>query len=98
MKKSEASTILALLNHLTGAQTLDEQDLLADLRALHQSAAAAFRGGALPLDDDALLDTLTQVAQRHADAGYPHGYFIDEPDDEPPARPIINPPINGHFL
>jgi hypothetical protein len=66
---AEADTILALLHHLDGSQLLDEIDLTADLVTLHTRAAGAFRGGALPLDEDTLCDTLTQVAQRHADAG-----------------------------
>jgi len=67
MTPAEADTVLALLRHLDGSQVLDEQDFLPDLLTLHEHAAAASRGGALPLDEDTLLDTLAEVAQLHAD-------------------------------
>ena len=68
MNAPEADTVLALLRHLDGSQVLDETDLLPDLLTLHASAACDV-AGALPLDEDTLLDTLAEVAQRHADAG-----------------------------
>lgn len=77
MKASEASTVLDLLAHLTGAVDVDPEVFLPELLALHAAAAAAFRGGALPLDSEALLWTLSEVAQT-ADAAW----------DEPARRPI----------
>lgn len=78
MNRQDAEAVLTLLHHLDGSREATEETLVADLLTLHASAAAAFRGGALPLDDEALLWTLSEVAQRHADAGY----WNDEPDDD----------------
>jgi len=75
---SEAGLILRLLHHLDGSQLLDEPDLVADLLTLHDQAAVTV-GGALPLDDDALCDVLTEVAQRHADAGNYTTDYADAP-------------------
>jgi len=67
MKASEADVVLALLRHLDGSQVLDEQDFLPDLLALYADAACDVVG-APPLNEETLLDTLAEVAQRHADA------------------------------
>ena len=67
LDRREADIILALFRHLDGSQTCDETDLLPGLRSLHATAAAV--AGALPLDEDVLLDTLAQVAQHHMDGG-----------------------------
>lgn len=76
MNTHEAGLILTLLHHLDGSQLLDEPDLVADLLTLHDQAAATV-GGSLPLDDDALCDVLTEVSQRHCDAG---NYVTDYAD------------------
>ena len=69
MKAREAEAVLALLKHLDGSQIVEADDLTRDALSLHASAAAAFRGGALPLDEDRLQDALAEVGQRYADAG-----------------------------
>lgn len=86
MTKTEASTVLALLAHLTGAQELDEAALLGELEALH--AAAARVVPALPLDTESLLWVLAVVAQRHADAGWYDDADYDDPDPDEDARPV----------
>ncbi|HEY8881966.1 MAG TPA: hypothetical protein VIM47_01050 [Dermatophilaceae bacterium] len=88
MNITEASTVLALLHHLDGSQLLDEPDLTADLVILHDQAVVR-AGGSFSLDEDTLCDTLTEVAQRFADADY----YNDEP-----ARPIENVPVGGDRL
>ena len=91
MNRREAEVILALLHHLDGSHVLDEADFLPAVEALHASAAAAFRGGSLPLDLDTIEDVLSQVAQRFSDAGY----WDDEPNTEPPARDINDVATGG---
>jgi hypothetical protein len=69
VKAREAEKVLALLKHLDGSQIVEADDLTRDALSLHASAAAAFRSGSLPLDEDTLFDTLGEVGQRHCDAG-----------------------------
>jgi len=68
MSPGDADTILALLRHLDGSQVLDETDLLPDVLRLGERAANTLFECNTIIDEDALLDTLGQVAQRHADA------------------------------
>ena len=68
MNITEANTVLALLRHLDGSHIFDETDLVTNLLDLHASAATAVPDGALPLDEDVLLDTLAHVGERHTDA------------------------------
>jgi len=65
---TEANTVVALLRHLDGSQVLDETDLASDLLTLAESAANTLFECSVKIDDQALVDTLAQVAQRHADA------------------------------
>lgn len=67
MNAREADTVLALLRHLDGSHIFDETDLVTSLIELHASAACDV-AGALPLDEDTLLDTLAHVGERHTDA------------------------------
>lgn len=88
MRPTDAQTVLMLLQHLDGSHMADPDALLPRLLALHASAAAAFRSGALPLDEDALLDVLGEVAQRHADAAE-----CWQDDDQ--WRPTEDVPVGG---
>jgi hypothetical protein len=70
MNVREAESIVRLLRHLDGTQVLDEVDLYErDITYLQAFARKALGGLPVPLDDDQLVDTLAEVAQRHADAG-----------------------------
>jgi hypothetical protein len=66
MNKREADATIALLRHLDGSRIYDETDLLTDVQLLRAAAGVAL-GCPLPLDEDAVLVTLTETAQRHAD-------------------------------
>lgn len=79
MTPAEADTVLALLRHLDGSQVLDETDLLPDVLRLSERAANVLFECNIIIDEDVLLDTLGQVAQRHADAA---NYAKDYEDDD----------------
>lgn len=68
MTPLEGDTVLALLRHLDGSQVLDETDLVPELVILYQQVSHSTRP-VPPLDEDVLLSTLGEVAQRFADAG-----------------------------
>lgn len=74
MNISESNTVIALLRHLDGSQVLDETDLSSDLLTLAERAFKTLECS-VTIDDQALVDTLAQVAQRHADAeNYAHDW------------------------
>jgi hypothetical protein len=66
MTKAEADAVMAVLTHLDGSHIYDESDLMVDVDMLHAAAGVAL-GQRLPLDEDAVLVTLAEVGQRHAD-------------------------------
>ena len=67
MNISESNTVIALLRHLDGSQVLDETDLSSDLLVLAERAFKTLECS-VTIDDQALTDTLAEVAQRHEDA------------------------------
>jgi len=88
---SESNTVIALLRHLDGSQVLDETDLSADLLTLAERAFKTLEC-AVTIDDQALVDTLAQVAQRHADA---ENYSKDYEDGYPYIEDVL---VGGNLL
>lgn len=84
----EAEATLALLRHLDGSDVQDAETLMDDVRVLHTAAAAVPRGGALPLDEEVILDVLDTIG-----AWADNDMFYGEPE-----RPVENTPISGDVL
>jgi hypothetical protein len=91
MNISESNTVIALLRHLDGSQVLDETDLASNLLTLAERAFKTLECS-VSIDDQALVDTLSQVAQRHADA---ENYDKDYEDDYPDIEDV---PVGGNLL
>lgn len=69
MTPREAQALTRVLHHLDGSVLLDEVDLFErDVAWLYNCACVA-TGVAIPLDEDALVTVLGEVAQRYADGG-----------------------------
>lgn len=80
---AEAEAMLTLLQHLDGSRIADPEQVMDDVRVLHAAAGAIPHGGALPLDEDTILETL-ELVRDLADGLY---------DDEPiPYRPVQTAP------
>lgn len=67
MSNRAAQAVDALLRHLDGSQIVEADDLMKDVDVLYAEASVAVRS--LPIDRDLLFDTLSEVGQRHCDAG-----------------------------